>query len=235
MGDFTAAMVRVRRRRGARASPACSPSNQIPTEENGFTGQNVYRWSDPEADRLMRLSDRQIDDASGRDALGEVQDIVADQVPLIPLYRSRTPSRTPSPLRRAGEPHPGRGVLEQRRVVAGSADPTRPVSGAMRALAAYAGRRLAIAVPLLAAVSASSPTCCSTARPTRWRGCGRSPPCGRRPAPADPAAGPRRALVRGLLEVADGLRPRRLGRQHHQPGRGRDRADPRRRSPRRSS
>jgi len=62
-------------------------SDQIPSEENGFTGQNVYRWSDPEADRLMRLSDRQIDDAARAASLEGLQEIVAEGVPLIPLYQ----------------------------------------------------------------------------------------------------------------------------------------------------
>lgn len=62
-------------------------SSQIPSEENGFTGQNVYRWSDPEADRLMRRSDRQIDDDARAATLRQVQEIVADEVPLIPLYQ----------------------------------------------------------------------------------------------------------------------------------------------------
>jgi peptide/nickel transport system substrate-binding protein len=62
-------------------------SDQIPSEGNGFTGQNVYRWSDRDADRLMRLSDRTVDDAARAKILAQVQEIVADQVPLIPLYQ----------------------------------------------------------------------------------------------------------------------------------------------------
>jgi peptide/nickel transport system substrate-binding protein len=62
-------------------------SSQIPSEGNGFTGQNVYRWSDPEADRLMRLSDRQIDEDARAATLERVQEIVAEEVPLIPLYQ----------------------------------------------------------------------------------------------------------------------------------------------------
>jgi ABC-type transport system substrate-binding protein len=34
----------------------------------------------------MRLSDQQVDDAARAATLGRVQDIVADEVPLIPLY-----------------------------------------------------------------------------------------------------------------------------------------------------
>jgi peptide/nickel transport system substrate-binding protein len=85
-GDFTAAMYAI----GSGLEPtvtALLASDQIPSEGNGFTGQNVYRWSDPGADRLMRLSDRTVDDAARARALAQVQAIVADQVPLIPLYQ----------------------------------------------------------------------------------------------------------------------------------------------------
>jgi peptide/nickel transport system substrate-binding protein len=84
-GDFSAVMVAF----GGAVDPSLTgllASDQIPTQENGFAGQNVYRWRDPEADSLMRLSDRQVDDAARAATLGRVQEIVADQVPLIPLY-----------------------------------------------------------------------------------------------------------------------------------------------------
>ena len=85
MGDFTAAMAAF----GGGGDPSLTgllAGDQIPTKENAFLGQNVYRWSDPEADSLMRRSDREIDDAQRTATLGEIQDIVARQVPLIPLY-----------------------------------------------------------------------------------------------------------------------------------------------------
>jgi peptide/nickel transport system substrate-binding protein len=85
-GDFTAVEIAF----GGGLEPTLTSllaTNQIPTEGNGFTGQNVYRWSSPEADRLMRLADRTIADAARSQALGQVQRIVADEVPLIPLYQ----------------------------------------------------------------------------------------------------------------------------------------------------
>ena len=85
-GDFSAVMVAF----GGGVDPSVTgllASDQIPSQENGFAGQNVYRWRDPEADSLMRLSDRQVNDAARAATLGRVQDIVADQVPLIPLYQ----------------------------------------------------------------------------------------------------------------------------------------------------
>lgn len=62
-------------------------SSEIPAEENAFAGQNVYRWSDAEADRLMRRSDRQVDDAARAADLARLQEVIAEQVPLIPLYQ----------------------------------------------------------------------------------------------------------------------------------------------------
>lgn len=85
-GDYAAVMFAT----GGPVDPSLTSllaSDQIPSEENGFAGQNVYRWSDPEADRLMRLSDRQIDTGARAATLGRLQAIVAEQVPLIPLYQ----------------------------------------------------------------------------------------------------------------------------------------------------
>jgi peptide/nickel transport system substrate-binding protein len=84
--DFAAVMIAT----GGPLDPSVTSqlaSDQIPSEENGFAGQNVYRWSDPEADRLMRLSDRQVDDDARAASLERLQRIVAEEVPLIPLYQ----------------------------------------------------------------------------------------------------------------------------------------------------
>ncbi len=84
-GDFTAAMAAF----GGGGDPSLTgllASDQIPTKENAFLGQNVYRWSDPEADSLMRRSDHEVVDAQRVATLGTIQDIVAREVPLIPLY-----------------------------------------------------------------------------------------------------------------------------------------------------
>lgn len=85
-GDFTALMTAI----GGGVDPSVTgllAGDQIPTEGNGFSGQNVYRWSDPEADSLMRRSDREVDDAARSGTLARLQDIVAREVPLIPLYQ----------------------------------------------------------------------------------------------------------------------------------------------------
>lgn len=84
-GDFSAAMAAF----GSGGDPSVTDllsSDQIPTKENAFIGQNVYRWSDSKADSLMVRSDHEIDDAQRAATLADVQRIVADEVPLIPLY-----------------------------------------------------------------------------------------------------------------------------------------------------
>jgi peptide/nickel transport system substrate-binding protein len=84
-GEFTTALLAFGG--GVDPSPtALLASDQIPAEENGFSGQNVYRWSDPEVDRLLRSSDREVDEDARVAQLGRIQEILADDVPLIPLY-----------------------------------------------------------------------------------------------------------------------------------------------------
>jgi peptide/nickel transport system substrate-binding protein len=84
-GEFTTALLAFGG--GVDPSPtALLASDQIPSEENGFSGQNVYRWSDAEVDRLLRSSDRELDEDARVQQLGRIQDILADEVPLIPLY-----------------------------------------------------------------------------------------------------------------------------------------------------
>lgn len=84
-GDFTTALLAFGG--GVDPSPtALLASDQIPSEENGFTGQNVYRWSNAEVDRLLRSSDREVDEDARVQQLGRIQEILADEVPLIPLY-----------------------------------------------------------------------------------------------------------------------------------------------------
>jgi peptide/nickel transport system substrate-binding protein len=84
-GDFTTALLAF----GGGVDPSPTgllASDQIPSEENEFSGQNVYRWKDAEVDRLLRSSDREVDEDARVAQLGRIQEILADEVPLIPLY-----------------------------------------------------------------------------------------------------------------------------------------------------
>ncbi len=125
-GDFSALMAAF----GGGVDPSVTgllASDQIPTEENGFSGQNVYRWSDPEADSLMRRSDRQVDDA---ERIADARPRPGDRGragaadPALPAAEHRRVHRGADG--RPPEPHPGGGVLEQWRVVArGRLEPGR--------------------------------------------------------------------------------------------------------------
>ena len=126
-----------------------------------------------------------------------MQDLVADQVPLIPLYQQPNAVAYTEALDGVREnPSQAEVFWNSAEWSLGQADPTR-----RDGVIAYALRRLAIAVPMLAAVSlisylllyrAADPVARLRQIPTRAR---------RGPAAADPAAGPRRPLVRGVLEA----------------------------------
>jgi peptide/nickel transport system substrate-binding protein len=85
-GTFTASMFAI----GGGLDPSLTgllASDQVPSEGNRFSGQNVYRWTDREADTLMRRSDSQIDPGARDATLRRLSDRVASQVPLLPLYQ----------------------------------------------------------------------------------------------------------------------------------------------------
>lgn len=85
-GDFTLLMVAF----GGGVDPSVTgllSGDQIPTEANGYAGQNVYRYADDRLDALLARSDRQVDDGRRAATFAEIQQIIARQVPLIPLYQ----------------------------------------------------------------------------------------------------------------------------------------------------
>jgi peptide/nickel transport system substrate-binding protein len=61
-------------------------TKQIPTAANEFSGQNVYRLSDPKADRLMDQADAAINVKQRQKLTRQLQDVLAQDVPAIPLY-----------------------------------------------------------------------------------------------------------------------------------------------------
>ena len=50
-------------------------------------GSNNYRWCNEDATRLLKLADSSPDVAQRSKALHEVQRIMAEEVPLLPLYQ----------------------------------------------------------------------------------------------------------------------------------------------------
>lgn len=61
--------------------------DQIPSKANNFMGSNNYRWCNKEATRLLKLADASPDVAKRSAALKEVQRIMAEEIPLLPLYQ----------------------------------------------------------------------------------------------------------------------------------------------------
>src|SRR5262245_13090133 len=62
-------------------------SDAIPTQANGFAGQNTYRIADKTLDKLLAASDGAIDQKTRAKILGQEQDRLANLVPFIPLYQ----------------------------------------------------------------------------------------------------------------------------------------------------
>ncbi len=61
-------------------------SKQIPTRENNFVGQNTPGYRNPEVDRLLDLTEQELDEAKRREVLLKVQELWAEDLPSIPLY-----------------------------------------------------------------------------------------------------------------------------------------------------
>jgi peptide/nickel transport system substrate-binding protein len=61
--------------------------DQVPSKANNFSGSNNYRWCNEEATRLLKLADVTPDLAKRAAALKDVQRIMAEEIPLLPLYQ----------------------------------------------------------------------------------------------------------------------------------------------------
>jgi peptide/nickel transport system substrate-binding protein len=58
----------------------------IPTEENGFSGQNFNAYASQEASDLAKAIDREVDPAARLELIKELSVILAEDVPWVPLY-----------------------------------------------------------------------------------------------------------------------------------------------------
>ena len=61
--------------------------DQIPSEANGYAGQNSIAWDDDELTELVRLSDRQLDVDERRSTIAEIGALVRRDIAWIPLYQ----------------------------------------------------------------------------------------------------------------------------------------------------
>jgi peptide/nickel transport system substrate-binding protein len=60
--------------------------DQIPTQENGFSGQNTDRWCNEQATDLMHQSDRELDSAQRLDLIRQIGDYTVQDFVGVPLY-----------------------------------------------------------------------------------------------------------------------------------------------------
>ncbi|MGF1474729.1 MAG: peptide ABC transporter substrate-binding protein [Geminicoccaceae bacterium] len=61
-------------------------SEEIPTDENGFAGQNYTGYSNPEMDELLDAIELELDPEARKQLWHEIQRIYATDLPAIPLY-----------------------------------------------------------------------------------------------------------------------------------------------------
>jgi len=73
-------------------------SSEIPTEANGYSGQNTGGWSDAVVDRALDLVRIEFDLAKRRELMATVQREYTEQVPVIPLYLRSQISVVPTRL-----------------------------------------------------------------------------------------------------------------------------------------
>ena len=61
-------------------------STQIPTEENGYSGQNYTGFADPEVDDLIESIEENLDADARLPFWARLQHIYAEKLPVLPLY-----------------------------------------------------------------------------------------------------------------------------------------------------
>jgi peptide/nickel transport system substrate-binding protein len=61
-------------------------SDQIPTAENNFSGQNYTGYANPEMDRLMEAIETELDRETRRNMWRDFQHLYATDLPVLPLY-----------------------------------------------------------------------------------------------------------------------------------------------------
>jgi peptide/nickel transport system substrate-binding protein len=62
------------------------PSREIPTPENGWLGNNMSQWTNPQYDDLLTRYERTIPRDERLPLLGEILRLIADEVPAYPLF-----------------------------------------------------------------------------------------------------------------------------------------------------
>jgi peptide/nickel transport system substrate-binding protein len=66
-------------------------SSFIPTAENRYIGDNIPRWNNPEADRLLEQLDRTFTRSEMEQILAQLAKVYTDDMPALPLYYQPEP------------------------------------------------------------------------------------------------------------------------------------------------
>jgi len=61
-------------------------SKEIPTADNGFSGQNYPGYANPEMDKAIDAAERELDEGKRRGYFADIQRLYADDLPVLPMY-----------------------------------------------------------------------------------------------------------------------------------------------------
>lgn len=74
-------------------------STEIPTEKNGWSGQNYPGYASPAMDKAIDAAEHELDEAKRRALFGEIQRIHSEDLPVLPLFFRVDPFVFPKQLK----------------------------------------------------------------------------------------------------------------------------------------
>ncbi|MBS0517718.1 MAG: peptide ABC transporter substrate-binding protein [Proteobacteria bacterium] len=74
-------------------------SEEIPSEKNGWSGQNYPAYANPKMDKMLDAAERELDPEKRRIFFDEIQRLYADDLPVLPLYFRVDPFVIPKRLK----------------------------------------------------------------------------------------------------------------------------------------
>jgi peptide/nickel transport system substrate-binding protein len=74
-------------------------SKEIPSADNGWSGQNYPGYANPQMDKALDAAERELDVAKRRALFAEIQKLAADDLPSLPLFFRVDPFVIPKPLK----------------------------------------------------------------------------------------------------------------------------------------
>ena len=74
-------------------------SKEIPSADNGWSGQNYPGYANPEMDKVLDAAERELDVVKRRALFAEIQKLAADDLPSLPLFFRVDPFVIPKPLK----------------------------------------------------------------------------------------------------------------------------------------